>query len=304
MRKLLLLGVLATSLIAGGVAGAKTVTVTITPNGYVPNSVTIDAGDTVQFINSDTVAHQVAFKSVAGVTCTRNPLVLQPGQTASCTFRTAGKYDYSDPNVRGNTFRGTVTVGPGQPPGALSVALSARPLVVVYGGVTALTGSISTKKQGEAVQIFAQRCGQAAATTIGTVTTATAGAFAFQTKPLDRTIYTARAKNATSNAVTVNVRPRLRLAKLAPSRYRVRVFAATSFAGKVAIFQRYNAALRRWVKVKLVVLRPSTAGIAPTVVSVSTFRARIKPRVRVRVVLPRTQTGPCYVAGRSNAIYR
>ena len=73
-----------------GVASAKTVTVSITKNGYVPNTVTIAVGDTVQFTNSDTVAHQVVFKPATGVTCAPNPLVLQPAQTGTCTFAAPG----------------------------------------------------------------------------------------------------------------------------------------------------------------------------------------------------------------------
>ena len=83
MRKMIMLAA-ATALavvvgsVAANSAAAKTVTVTITKNGYVPNSLTIAQGDTVQFTNSDTVPHQVTFKSTAGVTCSPNPLVLQP----------------------------------------------------------------------------------------------------------------------------------------------------------------------------------------------------------------------------------
>jgi len=61
MRKMIMLAA-ATALavvvgsVAANSAAAKTVTVTITKNGYVPNSLTIAQGDTVQFTNSDTVA--------------------------------------------------------------------------------------------------------------------------------------------------------------------------------------------------------------------------------------------------------
>src|SRR5439155_13641450 len=110
MRKYILLAGIAVLALTVGSAAAKTVTVTITKNGYVPSSTTIAQGDTVQFTNSDTVVHQVTFKSTTGVTCTPNPLVVQPGASGSCTFATAGKYSYSDPNTKGNTFSGTITV--------------------------------------------------------------------------------------------------------------------------------------------------------------------------------------------------
>ena len=53
MRRLSLLAAVALVAISAGSALAKTVTVTITKNGYVPNAATIGQGDTVQFTNSD-----------------------------------------------------------------------------------------------------------------------------------------------------------------------------------------------------------------------------------------------------------
>src|SRR5665811_885547 len=95
MRKLLLLAVVAVSLVVTAAAAAKTVTVTITAKGYVPSSTTIAAGDSVQFVNSATAAHQVVFKKTTGITCTPNPVVLQPTQTATCKFASAGTYTLS-----------------------------------------------------------------------------------------------------------------------------------------------------------------------------------------------------------------
>ena len=67
-------------------------------------------GDTVQFTNGDTAAHQVAFKSTTGVTCTPASIVLQPSQSGSCTFATPGSYSYSVSNFKGKTYRGSITV--------------------------------------------------------------------------------------------------------------------------------------------------------------------------------------------------
>ena len=135
MRKLMLMAIAIASLAIAGAAIAKTVAVTITKNGYVPNAVTVAAGDTVQFTNSDTVAHQIVFKPTTGVTCVPTPLVLQPAQSATCTFQAAGKFAYSDPNVKGNTFRGTVTVGSApSPPAADTLTLAVKPQLVIYGG--------------------------------------------------------------------------------------------------------------------------------------------------------------------------
>jgi plastocyanin len=289
-----------TSLVIVGAAGAKTVVVSITKNGYVPKAVTVAVGDTVQFTNSDTVAHQVLFKTTTGVTCTPNPLVLQPAGTGTCTFASPGTFTYSDPNVKGNTFRGTVTVT-GQVP-AETLTLSAKPRTVVYGGKVTLTGTLSNQKVGEKVDVLATACGQTAATKVTTVQTTTGGAFTAVVQPLKNTVYSVKVKNTSSQAVTVKVRPRLRLGKVASHRYSLRVFAAQSFAGKYGTFQRYNGTLRRWVKVKRVLLRANSTGIAPTVISSVSFRSTIKPRLKVRVILPQLQVGSCYLSGRSNVI--
>ena len=150
--------------------------------------------------------------------------------------------------------------------------------------------------------MLAKPCGQTAATKLSTVQTTTGGAFTAVLQPLTNTVYTVKVKNTTSPAVAVTVRPRLRLRKLAAHRYSLRVFAAASFAGKYATFQRYNGALGRWVKVKRVLLRANSTGVAPTVISSVSFRSAIRPRLKVRVVLPQLQVGSCYRPGRSNVI--
>lgn len=299
MRKLLLLPAALALLAVSGAAGAKTVTVTITKNGYVPNSVSIVQADTVQFTNSDTVVHQVVFKSTTGVTCTPNPLVIQPAASGSCTFANAGNYSYSDPNVKGNTYRGTITVT--APPESLSLA--GKPALLTYGAKVVLTGTLSTQKVGENIDVLAQPCGTNAATKLATVATTTGGAFTYTAAALQNTTYTSKIRATTSNAAGVRVRPALRLAKVAAHRYSLRVSAAQSFGGKYASFQRYNGTLGRWVAVKTVLLKASAAGVAPTVLSTASFRSTIKARLRVRVALGQAQVGGCYAPGLSNAIY-
>ena len=71
MRTTLLVLGSALLLVVAGAAAGKTSTVTITKNGYVPSSLSITVGDTVAFTNSDSVAHQITFKSTTGVTCIR-----------------------------------------------------------------------------------------------------------------------------------------------------------------------------------------------------------------------------------------
>jgi plastocyanin len=300
MRKLMLVTFAIVSLALAGATDAKTVVVTITKNGYVPKAVTIATGDTVQFTNSDTLAHQIVFKTTTGVACVPSPLVLQPTQSGTCTFQMAGKFAYSDPNVKGGTFRGTVTVSGA--PAADTLTLAVKPQLVVYGGKVTLTGTLSSQKVGENVEVLAAPCGQSAATKVRTVQTTTGGTFSAVVQPLKNTVCTVKVKKTTSPTVAARVRPRLRLRKLAPHRYALRVFAAASFAGRYATFQRYSRPLGRWIRVRRVLLRANATGVAPTVISSRSFRSAIKPRLRVRAVLPQLQVGICYRPGRSNVI--
>ena len=297
MRRTILLAGIAVLALTVGSAAAKTVTVTITKNGYVPNAATIALGDTVQFANSDTVVHQVTFKSTTGITCTPNPLVVQPGSSGTCTFQSGGNYTYSDPNSKGNTFRGSITVT--TPPSTLS--LTANPLLVAYGATSVVSGVLSTQQVGASIDVLAQQCGAATATKLATAVTTAGGVYTTTTKPLMNTTYTAKDKTVTSTAATVKVRPILQLRRVGLRRFTLRVTAASSFAGKYASFQRYNGTLRRWVPVKPVLLRASSVGIAPTVVSSASFRATVASRLRIRATLPQAQVGGCYAAGTSNA---
>jgi plastocyanin len=305
MRKLLLLLVSAAVLAAAGAAvdrarpaTAATQTVTITKTGYQPTSVSILIGDSVVFANSDTVAHTVVFRQATGFHCdVVVPLVVQPTKSASCTFSTAGRYTFSDPTNKGKNFRGTITVG--QSP---TSSLAVTPKTVVFGRKVTLAGTLADKQSGESLEVMELQCGATNATALATIKSTTGGAFTYQAQPLRGTAYSVRVKNADSSAASVKVMPSLRLGKVARHKYSVRVSAAQSFAGKFATFQRYRPTTKRWVKVKRVLLRANTTGVAPTVVTAATFRSSIKAGVRVRVTLGARQVGSCYLAGRSNTI--
>ncbi len=291
MRRLLLLLVASVALTAAAPGVTATVTVVISRTGIVPADVTIKQGDTVTWTNSDTVAHQIVVKNY---TCT---LTIQPGQQGSCTFTRSGKFNYSDPAQTGNRFKGSITVQAGP----TSVTLQSSKKILIFGGASTLSGAVSTAQTGERVTIHAQPCGQTAFSQLTSLSTTTGGAFSYVAKPTLNTNFQAKWKSATSATVTVKVRPRVRLTRLAARRFSVKVTAAMPFAGKYVVFQRYSPALRRWVAVKRVTLR-ATSGAAPLVVTSARFRATVKARLRVRAIMPQAQVGACYVAGIGNVI--
>jgi plastocyanin len=271
---------------------AATVQVAITSAGFVPANVTVNVGDTVTWRNADTQNRQVV-STQAGFA---SP-VLGPTATFSFTFTRAGKFRVEEILVRPR-IRGNITV---RPAAAAGVTIAAQPKTVTYGRATALSGAVAPRRANEAVSILARRCRESAFTKIGEVRTTADGAWTFPTKPLDRTAYRAQWGSATNDAA-VRVRPRITLVKLAPHRYRVRVRAAESFAGKTVAFQRWNATRRVWVRVRLVTLVDTGLGVAPTVISGRNFRSRISAGRRVRIAMGPIAAGPCYLGNRSGVI--
>jgi plastocyanin len=296
MRKLLLLAAFATLAVTGAAFAATTTTVTITKTGYVPSTTKISQGDSVQFVNSDTVAHQIVFKTMTGITCAPSPLVLQPGQSGTCTFQSSGSTTFTDPNGKRNSFRGTVSVNAAAE--ALTLVASAHHLV--YGGHSTLSGVLSSHRSGENVDVFALGCGANGAVKVSTVQTTANGAYSATVQPLLNTSYTVKVKGTTSPATALTVRPRLHLGKTAAHRFAPRVFSSTTFAGKYTSFQRYTGS--RWIHVRTALLRSSTSGVLPTVITTASFTSKIHTGIRVRAVVGQAQVGGCYRPGISNSI--
>jgi plastocyanin len=293
MKKLVVLALAVLGTVASS-APAATTTMAITRNGYVPRTLTVATGDSVVFANQDAVAHQVVLRPTSGFTCTAG-LVIQPGQSSTCTFRSVTNYTVRDPNRGTAAFRGTIRVNPG-PPGSV-LSLTAAPKTVIYGGRSTLSGQLATGMANQRIDIFIRECGAADFTRLTTVTTTAGGAYTSTVQPRKSATYESRYRALLSSQVPVRVSPRMTLRKLAPRRFRVNVLAADSYAGKFVLFQRYSLAARRWVTVRSVVLRAGstlTTPLNPTAVSTATFRSRIKARLRVRALLTQAQAGTCY----------
>src|SRR2546423_12157695 len=111
-----------------------------TKDGYVPKTLSTVPGDSVTFANQESVAPQVVLKPSTGFTCTAG-LVIQPGQSSTCTFHTVSNHAVSDPNQKSSAFKGTIMVKAG-PPGS-TLSLTATPKIVRDGGTVALSGQLA-----------------------------------------------------------------------------------------------------------------------------------------------------------------
>lgn len=269
---------------------AATVAVSITKTAFVPKTVAVNVNDTVTWTNSETANHQVVCQK-----CPFTSPILKPSESFSYKFAKAGKFPITD--ALAARLKGTVTVNKAGP----SVTLAAKPAAVTYGTATTLSGKVSTSAAGEKVAVLGLECGKPAFSSVGTLNTTGGGKFSTAATPAKNTTYQAKWKTNTSPNVQVKVRPLIRLAKLAPHKYRVRVRAAESFAGKLAEFQRLNTTTGTWVRVRRVALK-AIASAPPTQISGVTFRSKIRAGRKVRMLLRTSQVAPCYIGSKSNVI--
>jgi plastocyanin len=291
LRRLIALIAVPLALWAAPVAHAQVgANVAITATGFNPSSVTIEAGDSVTWRNADTQPHRVV---VSGTSCN---LSLQPTQSSSCTFNTPGRLTYSDPDETGQGFRGTIEVESAPTRG---VTLDANKELVILGDSITLSGAISSRQAGQEVTITVDPAGEPPRRV--TVDTGSGGEWSFRHQPRIRTQYTARWRTSTSEALTVQVRPRVSLRKVGRRAFAVVVVAAQSFAGKQVQIRvqrsRRNRSLRT---VTRVTLRRNPRSAETT--AQRTFRLNVRRGFRMRAFLPQSQAGANYVSSQSNLI--
>ncbi len=277
MRRLIPLAFAALTFALPANAFAATTAVKITATAFSPKNVTIAFGDTVKWTNSDTANHQVVADSGAFASA-----VLKPGQSYSFTFKASGKFPYHD--ALHPTIKGQITVT-GPPP---SVTLGAGLPILVYGQQTTITGTISSGAANEPVIISAHPFGVATAQQLATVTTGTGGGFAYTITPTILTSYVATWKTASSQPVTVQVRPKLTFLPYAGGRFITKVMGPSSYAGHTVYLQR-RSSFGQWVSVKKLTLG-SQSGV---VFSLPRFHGTLV----FHVYISTNQAGPGFLDG-------
>jgi plastocyanin len=299
MKKLLLLPMLAMLLLVSPSALAATKTVAITNAGFVPNAITIDAGDSITWRNADAQNHQPISQHKDATFASP---ILKPTESYTYQFVKDGRFTITDALV--NRLRMTVTVK--KVAAVTPPTLSANKQKVIYGGAVVLTGKVSRARAGEKVTLRAEVLkpdGNKQSSAIAEATTDGTGAFTFANVPTAQTAYTVvwqgvPPASATSNAVTVRVAPRIGFA-LVRKLGRVVTFSAKAtsaipYGGHYVFVQRRNA-LGQWVTLKRVTLKSST-------VATRTAVRLPKGLSRIRILMPQAQVGTGYVTGVSRVI--
>jgi plastocyanin len=281
MRKLLypIVAVFVLALPAPGLAA--TIAIKATATGFTPKTVTVNQSDIVKWTNVDKVNHQIVANNGAFASG-----ILKPNETYSFTFNTAGKYGYHD--ALHPSLTGTITVN-GPPP---SVTLGVSAPIITYGDQATISGAVSNLKANEPVLVLAQPYGSSLQQ-VATLMTGASGTFTYTTGPTVLTSYSVKWKTATSQAVTVQVRPRLTLAHTSATRLFARVTATPSFASHSIYLQR-RSQFGQWVTVEKLKLGP---------LSGRSFKApHRKGRFTYRVYMTTNQAGAGYLDTWSNSV--
>jgi len=257
---------------------AATISVKIQAKSFSPKSVTINQGDTVKWTNVDTGNHQIVADKGAFASG-----LLRTAGTYSFTFNTAGGYAYHDalhPSITGAVYvKG--------PPPSVSVGVSAP--IITYGDQVTISGAVSNAKANEPVLVLAQPYGSSAQQ-VATLMTGAGGAFSYATQPAVYTVYTVRWKTATSQSVSVQVRPKLTLTRN-HTRLFAKIAATPSFAGRTIYLQRQSK-FGQWVTVEKLKLGPNSG---------RSFKApHVKGTFTYRVYMTTNQAGTGYLETWSN----
>jgi hypothetical protein len=175
-----------------------------------------------------------------------------------------------------------------------TVTISLSKSIVVYGGSVTLSGTVSNHQAGELVNVMGREFGTTTFTQVNVATTTAKGAWTYSAAPQIQTSYKAQWGTVSSKAVTVKVRPRIRLTLVSRTARRgtfsVEVDGNRPFAGKRVLIQRLTA--DGPTAVKRVTLNAS---------STAAFTIRVpRHHARVRAVMSSSQAAPGYLAGYSN----
>jgi hypothetical protein len=183
---------------------------------------------------------------------------------------------------------GTVVVK-GPPP---SISLGVNNPIVFYGDQTTISGTVSSAKPNESVAILAQPYGSSAQQ-VATLVTGIGGAFVYTTNPSVLTVYSVKWKTATSQPVTVQVRPKLTLNRMTATRLYAKISASHPFAGRSIYLQR-RSSFGQWVSVEKLKLGPLSGRIFKAPHKKGTFT--------YRVYMTTNQAGSGYLDTWSNSV--
>jgi len=177
--------------------------------------------------------------------------------------------------------------------------IAAAPVVVRYGSTLDLSGTALDPAEGAGVQILARGCYQP----LGSRPTAThegpGGKWAARVTPRSRTGYRAEILGERSVSVSVQVRPRVTIRRLAHSRVRVRVQFGRDLTGETIRLQHFRS-LFGWTDIRRHELQRAGRS-SDGVLAGSTFKA-LRRDGPFRALIRQPNRDACYADGFSRPI--
>lgn len=187
-------------------------------------------------------------------------------------------------------------------PDAAPPPIAANPLIVGWTVPSLLSGAFVGASHDDPIEIQERPCGSTLFTRLLEVPSDPQGGWHVYVTPPISTTYRARFRDGVSDMVTVQVRPSLSVRELSKGRFLATTLALKQFWRATAVFERYSPARGRWIVVKRFGLNESGATTGTSAWTNGRFRSRLPRDTLVRVVLPSSQTRPCYQAGVSNML--
>src|ERR1051325_6407871 len=133
-----------------------------------------------------------------------------------------------------------------------TVSISAARPAVIFGGSVKLSGMVSNRQADEHVLVLGRQSAETTFSQVSAVDTVAKGAWSYMASPQIETSYKAAWNATMSRAVTIKVRPRIRLALSSRTARRgtftVEVDGSRAFSGKYVLVQRLTPSGARTVK--------------------------------------------------------
>jgi plastocyanin len=242
---------------------------------FTPSTVTISAGGSVNWVNSDTVDHQLNAPSAKLISPN-----LTPTDNFGFTFPTAGTYTITDKT--GLSMTVTVTAAE-----AVTVHVKLQPKTVVFGTWTKVLGNLDPGTSGQRITVQQQTCGNQKFTTAKTVHTGASGSFAAPVRPKNNTLYQV-VVGSSKATIAVHVTPKLVLRKVGNGRYKLTVNGPAT--GSRVSIQTHSGS--HWKVVTNVKVQGTSKLLA----------LNLKRGTMLRASMSEAQAGQCLDAGVSNQV--
>ena len=189
---------------------------------------------------------------------------------------------------------------------AETISIGARPTIAGAGDQVVVTGLLGSGQADVEVTLEGKPCDETTWRELSATSTDAGGGWYLEFVPAITELIRAKGGGATSSAVKVQTRPSVSLGQRPPGTFYVWVNAQRPFWHRKVTLQRFGRGTRKWIDIRKILLTETGAppGVGWIWTGSEKVRVRVPKGTTLRAVLPRSQTGACYLAGYSNLLRR